>query len=104
MSKIAFCETGQKSGILTTHQEMQYLNFLMYKEDYLYVPLPDIKQPEQLTRIRKSKCTHEDGEQYWEIQETGQGGWCCKYCGQITENQKTNGTATTDGTAQPGKA
>lgn len=94
MSKIAWCQKGESSGVLVTEKELSdFALKLGRKKMDEVIPLPDISFNHQCTRMREdntvidggsSRC-NEHGQQYWEVESTGTNGWCCSYCGTVLQ-------------------
>lgn len=97
MSKIAWCKNGGSSGILVTEKELgDMATGLGRKNMDEVIPLPDISFGQQCIRLEEDinnggPARHnEHGQQYWEVEETGSGGWCCTYCGTVVQWGRDN--------------
>ncbi len=88
MSQIAFCPKGGQSGILLTRKELgDMATRLGRKSIDEVIPLPGLSFEDQKTRLQsRPLCKHDDtGQHYWEVEGTGEHGWCCNFCGEVTQ-------------------
>ena len=89
MSQIAFCKRGGMEGILTSTEELDaFSDFLGISYLDEFIPLPD-KTPGEQAALKNTFCP-EDHEkmnnvQYWEREDNGKHGWCCKTCGKVLQ-------------------
>jgi hypothetical protein len=84
-------------GIKVSDKELnKFSSFLMTKYKDEYIPLPNItmaKQKKLIDGCKYDKNNHsttemwknDDNPVYWHNSNNGGHGWCCKFCGKVTQ-------------------